>query len=215
MDMTITLAGEQVTLLPEPGLYWPERRTLVIADPHFGKAAAFRAAAIPVPEVTTVDNLRRLDAMLARTGARRLICLGDWLHAKAGRVASTLEMIGAWRAAHPELEMILVRGNHDVRAGDPPAEWDMRCLDEPAIEPPFAWQHAPAPLDGSYPLAGHVHPAVRLDGRGGQSLSLPCFYFGSQGGILPAFGSFTGAALIRPRPGDRVYVIAEGEIIAK
>jgi metallophosphoesterase superfamily enzyme len=78
---------------------------------------------------------------------------------------------------------------------------------------PFALVHEPAPVRGGYALAGHIHPAVRLAERGGQSLRLPCFWFGPRGGVLPSFGAFTGSALVRPRAGDQVFVVADGEVI--
>jgi len=31
--------------------------------------------------------------------------------------------------------------------------------------------------------------------------------------VLPAFGGFTGGATVRPRRGDRVFVVAEEEIV--
>jgi len=62
-------------------------------------------------------------------------------------------------------------------------------------------------------LAGHIHPAVRLSGDG-DSVRLPCFWFSPRVGVLPAFGAFTGSATVRPREGDQVFVIADGEIIA-
>jgi metallophosphoesterase superfamily enzyme len=64
-------------------------------------------------------------------------------------------------------------------------------------------------------MAGHLHPAVRLAGRGGQSLALPCFYFGHAYAVLPAFGDFTGTALVSPRPGERVVVVADDTLIEK
>jgi metallophosphoesterase superfamily enzyme len=106
----------------------------------------------------------------------------------------------------------LVRGNHDQHAGDPPAEWRVACLDEPVIDRPFVWRHFPEAEAAGYTVAGHWHPAVRL-GRGAFGVTLPCFYFGEAMGILPAFGSFTGTAVVQPRSGDAIYVLAEDEII--
>ncbi len=212
--------GEELWLLPERAVYWPRGRALIIADPHFGKAATFRAAGIPVPGGTTAEMLRRLDAALDGSGAARLLVLGDLLHARAGRAPRTLELVAAWRAARPALRLTLIRGNHDRRAGDPPADWAVECLDAPVIEPPFVWLHEPLAADHGplttdhYPLAGHVHPAVALGG-GARALTLPCFYFGRDYALLPAFGEFTGTAVVRPRAGERVIVLADGEIIAK
>jgi DNA ligase-associated metallophosphoesterase len=207
------LVGEEVWLLPEKALYWPGRRTLLVADTHFGKAATFRSAAIPVPRGTTDDNLVRLSRALQKTAAQRLVCLGDLLHAKTGRIPEMVAAVAAWRAQWAALEIVLVKGNHDQHAGEPPPEWEMVCMDEPLLDRPFALRHFPEAEADYYTLAGHVHPAVNLKGRGGLQAQLPCFYFGKEVGILPAFGGFTGTAVVRPRRGEKVFVIAETEVV--
>ena len=212
-DVRIDLVGESVVLLPERAVFWERESTLLVADPHLGKAAAFRAAAIPLPGGTTTETLGRLSSALERTGARRLLVLGDFFHARAGRAARTLAAISAWRDRYMDLDLLLVRGNHDRGAGDPPADWRIVCRDEPWIEPPFAFCHHPAEGPEGYTLAGHLHPAVALSGPGGQSEKLPCFLFGEHLGLLPAFGGFTGGARVRPRRGDRVYVLAGDEVV--
>ena len=217
-DCRIELSGEGLWLLPEKAVYWPARRTLIVSDLHIGKAAAFRAAGVPVPEQTTTATLDRLTRAVERTGAKRILCLGDLLHAPSGRTAAALEAVAAWRARHAELGIVLVRGNHDTRSGDPPAEWAIECVDEPweddsADESPFTLRHKPGTTEGRYTLAGHIHPAITLDGAGRQRLTLPCFHFGPQLGILPAFGEFTGTALMRREAGDRVYVVAGERVV--
>jgi uncharacterized protein len=209
----VVLQGESLLLLPERALLWERIGTLVVADAHLGKAAAFRAAGLPLPGGTTTETLSRLSAALDRTGARRLLLLGDFFHARAGRAARTLAAIASWRERHAELEIVLVRGNHDKGAGDPPCEWGFDCHDEPWIEPPFAFRHHPEEENSGYVLAGHIHPAVSLSGMGGQREKLPCFLFGERIGLLPAFGDFTGGATVRPGRGDRVFVVAGEEVI--
>ena len=81
----ITLpCGTALQLLPQRALWWPAARMVLVADVHFGKAATFRRAGQPVPHGTTADNLARLDALLAATGADHLVFLGDFLHARSG-----------------------------------------------------------------------------------------------------------------------------------
>lgn len=214
-QLEFVLCEETLVLFAERALFWPRPQTLIIADPHFGKAATFRAGGLPVPETTTATMLDRLTTLLARTRAERLLCLGDLLHARAGRSEATLAAVAAWRQSHAQVAFQLVRGNHDAHAGDPPADWSITCVDEPAVEGPFAWRHHPAPHEGAYAIAGHLHPAVRLNGAGRQSATLPCFYFGAQGGVLPAFGEFTGTALVRPAAGERVFVLVGQSIVEK
>lgn len=213
-DVTIDVAGEQLMLLPERAAFWPRTYTLLVADPHFGKAAAFRAAGVPVPRGTTTETLARIGAALERTGARRLVFLGDFLHAKEGRAPETLRVINEWRAERASIDMILVRGNHDARAGDPPLELDVKCVNAPLIEHPFVFTHKPARSEHGYVLCGHVHPGVRLTGAARQSTRLPCFWFSPSTGVLPAFGEFTGLEIVDVGPDDRVWVVAGEEVIA-
>lgn len=213
MTLTLELSGEEIVLAADCTLYWPRTRTLLAADAHIGKAATFRAGGIFVPRGTTTDALARLDGALARTGATRLVFLGDLLHAREGRSPETLRVVGEWRASHAPLEIILVRGNHDRSAGDPPGSLGIACVDGPLIEPPFAFVHHPRAIEGRYTLAGHVHPAVRLSGPGRQYARLPCFWLRGVGAVLPAFGDFTGVGIIDPAEDDRVIAIADGSII--
>lgn len=212
-DLSLGVHGERLWLLPERAIFWEDRRLLLIADPHWGKAAAFRAGGIPVPGGTTREGLARLSHALVRTGARGVVVLGDFLHARSGRAPGTLRTLEEWRAAHRELEMLLVRGNHDRHAGDPPESLGIECVDGPVGMGPFRLSHHPVAASAGYGLAGHVHPAVRLTGRARERQRLPCFWFAPGGAILPAFGEFTGAADISPAPGDRVFVVAEGAVV--
>jgi len=202
----LELAGERVELLPERVLHRPSQRTVVIADPHWGKAAHFRSRSKPIPETIATD-LARLGRVLAATAAERLVILGDCLHARDCLDASVLAEVARWRATHRALAIDLVRGNHDRHAGDPPAEWGF-AVHATLDAGPFAYRHEPQ-SGALYTLAGHIHPAVRLVERGGPGLRAPCFWFGARCGVLPAFGSFTGCAVVTPKPADRVFVVGE------
>ena len=212
-DCIAEVAGEPLTLMPERVAFWQRRETLLVADPHWGKAATFRASAIPVPRGTTAEGLARLDRAIHRTGARRVVFLGDYLHARDGRAPDTLRSLAHWRTANRDLDVILVRGNHDHHAGDPPVEAGIRCVDAPLTEPPFVLAHHPARSDEGYTLAGHLHPGAQLVGRGRMRERLPCFWLGKSCGVLPAFGDFTGLADVSADPGDRVFVVAGGEVV--
>lgn len=209
--------GARVQLLPERAAFLPEVSTLLVADAHLGKAQSFRRLGVPVPSGTTSEGLLRLDTLLAQTQAERIVFLGDLLHAATGRSAALLDAVTAWRRRHAALELLLVRGNHDRHAGDPPPAWQVRCVEEPYPLPGLpglALAHHPEPAPGVYVLAGHVHPAVVLLGRARQRMRLPCFHFGPRVGLLPAFGGFTGQHVLRPGPADQVYLLADGAVRA-
>ncbi|HET7321568.1 MAG TPA: ligase-associated DNA damage response endonuclease PdeM [Longimicrobiaceae bacterium] len=209
----LILRGESLLLLPERALYWEDRRTLLVADAHWGKAATFRAGGIPVPGGTTAEGLHRLTLAIGRTGAERIVFLGDFLHARAGRARATLMTLGSWREHHARVDLLLIRGNHDREAGDPPEELEITCVDPPRREGPFLLTHHPTTGPEVYGIAGHVHPVVRLTGPARERQRLPCFWFGRYGTVLPAFGAFTGGADISPAPGDRVFVVAGDAVI--
>jgi DNA ligase-associated metallophosphoesterase len=209
--MKLHVAGEELVLLPQKAAYWPRTQMLIVADIHFGKAASFRALGVPVPGGTTSANLAALDELLALYPVQHILFLGDFLHAKAAHAPATLAAMLAWRRRHPHLLLTLVRGNHDVHAGDPPPQLDIAMVDEPYVVAPFAFCHHPDVLSAAYVMAGHVHPVYRLR-AGWESLLLPCFLASPQRMVLPSFGAFTGGHPIRPQPGERVFV-SSGEAV--
>ncbi len=212
-DALLSLHGEAVRLMPERALHLPDRSTLLVADVHFGKSASFRALGVPVPGGTTAETLSRLDAAIARSAARTVVFLGDFLHSRLGRSPSTLDALSGWRARHADLALVLVRGNHDLHAGDPPARLDIRTVDDGWRLGPFVCQHAPEAADAGYVLAGHLHPAVMLRSPGDGRLRLPCFHFGTNAGVLPAFGAFTGSAIVTRTRTDRVFAVADDRVL--
>lgn len=211
--ISLNWSQHRFQLLPAKALHWRDANTLIIADPHFGKAAAFRSAGIPVPTGTTLANLNRLDAALRATEAKRLIIVGDFLHARAGRTDQTMTLLEQWRRDHAQLDIVLVRGNHDLNAGDPPPEWNIKCVNEPWIDCDLVFCHEPRDHDDGTVIAGHVHPCVKLHDVDGSTHRAPCFLFRKKQILLPAFGSFTGGHPIRPRKGDRVFVVGPEGVI--
>lgn len=205
--MQLELGGEPLVLLPQRAAYLPAQRTLLVADAHIGKAVSFRRLGVPVPEATTGGTLARLDAAVQATGAQQVVFLGDLLHSARAHAADTLGAVRRWRQSRAQLHLVLVRGNHDLHAGDPPVDWGVRVVDEPWRLGGLALHHHPQPDDAAYVLAGHVHPGLVLGGRAHDRLRLPCFHFGARVGVLPAFGEFTGLHVVRPVAGDRVFVV--------
>lgn len=205
-----------MTLLSNGAIYLGDVATLLVADAHFGKAASFRLRGVPVPQGTTTETLARLTDALAQTQATRIIFLGDFLHSAEAHAAPTQLAIARWRNQHSALDLTLVRGNHDDRAGDPPLSLGMQVLDEPFVLSggalPLALCHHPQRVAGNYVLAGHAHPCVVLRGTGRERLRLPCFVMGNATtravGVLPAFGSFTGMHPIIRQHTDRVFAVA-------
>jgi len=101
-------------------------------------------------------------------------------------------------------------GNHDILQHRDYEEAGIRLLDPVTVLGPLRLVHEPpngeTAADGVYTLCGHLHPGIRLEGKGRQRMTVPCFLFGEYTGVLPAFGGFTGLHVIRPCSTDRIYV---------
>ena len=207
------LPANEWDLLAERAIFWPARQTLLIADAHFGKDAAFRSMGVPVPAGSTTKDLSRLRDLLHATRAKRLLILGDLLHARAGCQPEVFDAIHQWRREHDVVEMILVRGNHDRSSGEIPIEWNIRSSDE-LREENLLFRHE-LPCDPALPtFAGHVHPIAWLRDFDGSTISAPCFVFDPSCAILPSFGTFTGGHPMHAQPNRQRYVAAAGKVLA-
>jgi len=202
---TVQAGGQTLMLLPEKAVFLPESDTLLVADAHFGKAVSFRKLGVPVPKGTTTETLAVLSSLVLRLDIRRIVFLGDFLHSANARAPATMGAIARWRDQHAVLDVVLVRGNHDERAGDPPWQLGIEPVDEPLMQGGLALCHHPRPVAGAYALAGHLHPCVSIGGRAHDWLRLPCFWLTREFGVLPAFGAFTGMQTIRWGDGERVF----------
>lgn len=231
--IAVRRGGFDLLLHPSGAVYLPQLQTWLIADAHFGKAVSFRRLGVPVPRGTTSDTLARLSGLLDQQPGRHLIFLGDFLHSARAHAAGTQAALMQWRVAHPSLPLTLIRGNHDERAGDPPAALGIQVVDEPFLLEGeggrLALCHHPQQIPGAYVLAGHWHPCITVTGRAHDRLRLPCFWLGPDPaseanprslaaapatGILPAFGAFTGMHPIERRAGDQVFAIAGDRVRA-
>jgi DNA ligase-associated metallophosphoesterase len=204
------IAGEPMELLPERALLWAGRRMLLVADTHLGKGTVFRARGIPVPAGSTSEDLARLGTLITRHRPDRLVVLGDFLHAEESRDDAVLEALGDWRAGFPQLQVTIVRGNHDLRAGDVPSDLGFETVAEPLLLGPFALAHYPDAREGSHTIGGHLHPAVKWRFGRNAPIRAAAFVVGERRTILPAFGSFTGLAEMDPALDDRLYICNAG-----
>lgn len=209
----IQLAGQQLLLHPFHCAFWVEAQTLLLADLHLGKAHHFRRAGLAVPLAVADANLDKLTSVIWDFQPRRVLFLGDLFHSVYNR--QWAEFCGVLEQ-FPNIAFELVIGNHDILDPSFYLQAGLKLHLDRLVEGPFLFSHHPleeppsAPL---YPLAGHLHPAVRLLGAGRQRLTLACFFFGKMQGLLPAFGEFTGLSVQSCGPEDRVYVIAGEEIL--
>jgi DNA ligase-associated metallophosphoesterase len=211
--LEVEVLGRRLWLLPEGGVWDAELGMLLVADLHLGKAGVFRESGLAVPDGADAVTLGRLQELVRRLGAGRLLILGDVFHA-AGAAARRMALVfHKWAHALDGLKVEVVRGNHDRHIAF--ADWlpGLRLWPEGAVVDGLELRHFPVETGAGVPiLCGHLHPAIKLQHRRSSKLTLPCFW--ERGGVLvlPAFGEFTGARPIERVPGDRVWVTVAGEV---
>ncbi len=213
--VTIDLAGEAITLMPERASWWEAARTLIIADLHLGKSETMRVAGIPVPEVDLDEQFKRLHLAVERVGAERVVVAGDLIHAPAGLTRGLAARVAERLACLRErgVRVVLVRGNHDRRIEGVEASWGLVEIHESMEEGAIRIVHEPRDgrtREGGY-IAGHLHPALSVGGIGGAKV--PAFVATDRGLILPAFSRFTAGGRIAREPGQRWYPIADGRVM--
>jgi DNA ligase-associated metallophosphoesterase len=186
-------------LLPERAAFAPAARTLFVADLHLGKAAAFRSMGAPAPTGVSEETLRRLAELIEAVHPEHVVVLGDFTHARAAMTRGLFDSLRAWRARWSSLAFTIVLGNHDRGAEQAYSECGFSCRQAPAMLAGLECRHHPIAGDdraGPLALAGHLHPVVRLNGPGRDSLRAPCFVVGERQIVLCAFGEFVGGSLV-------------------
>jgi DNA ligase-associated metallophosphoesterase len=211
----VCLRGVPLQLLSGRGVFWPAGHTLFVADLHLGKDNTFRRNGLAVPRGVTSGTLGLVGRLIEHSEATRLVLLGDLFHDRASLGAKVCESVDRFRAAHRQLEIKLVRGNHDAKLAGLPADWEIEILEEDSRMGPFRLRHHPAKSGGEdeIVLAGHVHPAFRLQSGSDSVGRLPCFWYAEGCLVLPAIGEFTGSFTVRRRRGERIWVAVEESVL--
>jgi DNA ligase-associated metallophosphoesterase len=172
-------------------LYWPEKETLVVADLHLEKGSAFAANGTLLPPYDSRETLRRLQAVLQRHRARRVICLGDSFHDTAATDRLAAEDTATLRRLTASHEWIWITGNHDPNAPDglggiAAAEYRSDRL---------VFRHEAA-AQAAGEVSGHFHPKASVPARG-RAVGGRCFVTDGDRLILPAFGAYAGGLDVR------------------
>lgn len=200
-----------ISLLPEGAVFLTKCSTLIVADIHLGKAAAFRAKGLPVPEGDNVRDLARLSALVEKSQAANLVIAGDLFHAPAGITPALISALDEFMS-RLDIPITLVVGNHDVRIKPLPA--GLSSVPHLDLDRDLRVIHDPAHISGKrLHIAGHWHPVVRIPDGKRTSLRLPCFLFRNRTLVIPAFGSFTGGSILDVELDDRVFVALRDEVV--
>lgn len=207
----VSVNNQTWQLLPEKAIYWEEKKTLIMSDVHLGKSGHFRKFGIPAPSGLNEENQTLMKKLIDQHKPVRLLILGDLFHSSANWEWFQFE---EWRKQFPGLNIHLIKGNHDSLHKSFYNHADL-CVSETLCEDGFCFVHHPTAQNSNNQIivGGHLHPGIKLRGKGRQSFRLPCFFFNDTTIILPAFGTFTGLHLIKEEDASSIFAIVEDRII--
>jgi len=202
-------------LSPARCIFWEEERALILSDLHFGKSGHFRKSGIGIPQNIFKEDLQKLFAQVQFFNPKVLLIVGDMFHSSANK---EIEFFQKWRNDFSNVDFYLIRGNHDILSKRFYKEARIEVFENNLFIKNFCFTHD---IDSScndeenkyFTFSGHIHPGIKMNGAGHQSLMLPCFYFGKKHAILPAFSAFTGLAKIKPTANDHVFVLLGNEVM--
>lgn len=201
-------------LSAERCLFWEEEKALIVSDLHFGKTGHFRKSGIAVPQNIFKEDLQRLVTLIQHYKPTQLLVVGDMFHSSANK---ELDLFLKWRNDLSQLDIHLIKGNHDILKADWYAAANIIVHPKQYTVNGFCFAHDAAQSDcddsSDYFFTGHIHPGVTIRGMGKQSLRFPCFYFNHKFAVLPAFSRFTGLASVDVKRTDNVYAIVERSVI--
>ncbi|MEM6736785.1 MAG: ligase-associated DNA damage response endonuclease PdeM [Bacteroidota bacterium] len=204
-NSSIIVRQEKLLLLPQRAVFWTKKSILFLSDLHLGKAGHFRKHGIPVSRKVHLADLENLNRLIGDYRPKKILLLGDLFHSyKNLEWLDFLEFL----EIHPNIHFILVEGNHDILSKYP----DSLEVTQKLVEAPFSFTHIKEE-DTYYNISGHIHPGVTVRGIARQGATMPCFLFSDRHAILPAYGQFTGIKKIRPLKNDRVFAIADRQVI--
>jgi len=179
------LCGEQLTPLPEGGLWWAARRVLVVSDLHLEKGSSFAARGQMLPPYDTSTTLSVVEGLVRDLAPETVISLGDSFHDRKAEARMDEACATRVRALTGVADWVWVEGNHDP---DPPAHLGGRAAKVLRLGD-LVFRHEPTAEVGE--IAGHLHPAAKIVARG-RALRRRCFVSDGQRLVMPAMGAFTG-----------------------
>jgi metallophosphoesterase superfamily enzyme len=208
-DPTVSAIRREI----QPGVWLDSRlalwlespRVLVIADLHWGYAAAHRARGNLLPTWGDDDIEARLRALVQDYAPAEMLWLGDVVHAAEG--ASRAESF----LRDAPVRTAVLAGNHDRR-------W-RGAADTAAQRGPFFFHHGDAIRTipaGCVEVIGHHHPAVAWSDGAGGNVKLPALLADPERLVLPAFSPWAAGTdcTATSTPLSVIWAIAPRRIFA-
>jgi uncharacterized protein len=213
---SLQIHGETLLLHPDRAVLWPRRRTVIVADTHFGKSGSLRRHGLAVAAGSDEQDRARLTNLMRGADAQRLVVLGDFVHAPLADTDYDALALQQWSESLRPATIEVIAGNHD-RGATHAWKNSIRWLEGEKLDAPFRFIHdaqrTAAQTSDWFTLSGHVHPVIRLKGLRKINASVPAFWQWAHGIVLPSFGLFTGGHAIVRKEGERLYAIGSDRVV--
>ena len=191
-----------LTCIPDPsGALWIQsEQLLVVADLHFEKGSAFARRGSLLPPYDSRETLARLAKLTARLKPKTILALGDTWHDGGGHGRMDRDDSEAFAQLRQGVDWIFIAGNHDP---EPPRDLGAMVAQEFTLKG-VTFRHEPDASANTPEIAGHLHPAAKVAGRG-RPVRRKCFISSEARCILPAFGSYAGGLNVLDRAFDPLF----------
>lgn len=207
--MKIKIADKEFILDYRRVVYDIQLEEIIVADLHIGKSAHFRKAGISLPGYSLANDIYRFQQILHDYQPKRVLILGDLFHSDRNEeFKEWYELVSSFL----DIKFLLVIGNHDTRFMKYNDLEGMDTLGE-LFRERIHYSHAPSESENRINFCGHIHPGVKLRGKGKQAMRLGCFWLSKKQFILPAFSELTGLGIVKPKRTDRVFIATEDKVI--
>jgi len=183
----LAVAGQAMRPLPAGALYWEDERTLLVADLHLEKGAAFAALGMLLPPYDTRATLDRLAKVIDAVRPSRVVALGDSFHRRNSAARLHADDLATLLALQRGREWFWICGNHDPYL--PASIGGAVCATLTICG--LTLRHEPSLAPSAREIAGHLHPVARIAGRGAV-IRRRCFATDGNRLVMPAFGAYAG-----------------------
>ncbi|MEO0729463.1 MAG: ligase-associated DNA damage response endonuclease PdeM, partial [Pseudomonadota bacterium] len=153
-----------------------------------------------LPPYDTRETLMRLAAVIDRYQPDTVVSLGDSFHDAGGCERLQDADLAIIEVMQEACEWIWVTGNHDPEIS---ARVGGTVTDDVVISG-LTLRHEPRNARETHEIAGHLHPAAKLNAHGA-TLRRSCFISDGQRLIMPAFGAYTGGLNVMDGAFQRLF----------
>ena len=197
-EAALRINGETLCADLDGSLWWPGRRTLIVADLHLEKGSAYARRGQLLPPYDSAATLARLAEAIGRRDPDRVVCLGDSFHDRDADGRLDHDCRGRLATLMAGRQWLWLTGNHDP---SPPAEFGGEAateLTEGSLSLRHEARNGPSSSLSGGEISGHYHPKASVRVRY-HRLSGRCFVFDARRLMLPAFGAYAGGLDVRDR----------------